>query len=47
MAHDFQNWLLTGAAALAAAEPERVEALKTLMEEAHIPNPNFPVLKGE
>ena len=32
---------------LAAAEPERVEALKALMQEAHIPNPDFPVLKGE
>ena len=32
---------------LAAAEPERVEALKSIMQEAHIPNPDFPVLKGE
>ena len=32
---------------LAAAEPDRVEALKAIMQEAHIPNPDFPVLKGE
>ena len=32
---------------LAAAEPERVEALKAIMQEAHIPNSDFPVLKGE
>ena len=32
---------------LVLSEPERVEALKALMREAHIPNPDFPVLKGE
>jgi len=32
---------------LSAAEPEKVAALKALMDEAHIPNPDFPVLKGE
>jgi arylsulfatase A-like enzyme len=32
---------------LAAAEPDRMEALKGIMQEAHVPNPDFPVLKGE
>ena len=32
---------------LAASEPGKVEALKSLMQEAHVPNPDFPVLKGE
>ena len=32
---------------LAAAEPERVDALKALMQEAHVPNPDFPILRGE
>ena len=32
---------------LAAAKPEIVEHLKGLMREAHIPNPDFPVLPGE
>jgi arylsulfatase A-like enzyme len=32
---------------LAAAKPEIVEHLKGLMREAHVPNPDFPVLRGE
>lgn len=32
---------------LAEAEPEREEHLKALMREAHVPNPDFPVLPGE
>ena len=32
---------------LAEAYPERVATLKELMREAHVPNPDFPVLKGE
>ena len=32
---------------LVEAEPERVEHLKALMREAHVPNPDFPVLPGE
>lgn len=27
--------------------PEKVNELKAIMQEAHVPNPNFPVLKGE
>ena len=32
---------------LAAMEPGIVEHLKGLMREAHVPNPDFPVLPGE
>ena len=32
---------------LAASYPDRVAALQALMREAHVPNPDFPVLKGE
>ena len=32
---------------LADTEPERVEHLKDLMREAHVPNPDFPILPGE
>ena len=32
---------------IAEANPEKVEELKALMREAHIPNPDFPILKGE
>ena len=32
---------------LSASMPEKVQELKALMDEAHIPNPDFPVLKGE
>ena len=32
---------------LAALLPDKVEALRTLMRKAHVPNPDFPVLPGE
>jgi len=32
---------------LSASHPDVLERLQALMREAHIPNPNFPVLKGE
>ena len=32
---------------LAATESEIVEHLKGLMQEAHVPSPDFPVLPGE
>ena len=32
---------------LAATEPGKVEELKAIMQEAHVPNLDFPVLKGE
>lgn len=32
---------------LSAANPDKVSALKTLMDGAHTPNPDFPVLKNE
>ena len=32
---------------LAGAKPEIEEHLKALMREAHVPNPDFPVLPGE
>jgi arylsulfatase A-like enzyme len=32
---------------LSLAHPERVAALKALMDASHIPNPDFPVIKGE
>lgn len=32
---------------LAAQKPEKVEELKALMTESHIPNHNFPLFKGE
>ena len=32
---------------LAGSNPDKVEELKAIMNEAHIPNPDFPVLKGE
>ncbi len=32
---------------LAAAEPQKVEELKAIMTESHIPNHNFPLFRGE
>ena len=32
---------------LAAQEPQKVEELKAIMTESHIPNHNFPLFKGE
>ena len=32
---------------IAAEHPDIVESLKTIMQEAHIPNPDFPLLPGE
>jgi len=32
---------------LAAAKPDIVDHLQDLMREAHVPNPDFPVLPGE
>ena len=32
---------------LAASNPEKVAELKAIMEEAHVYNPNFPMIKGE
>lgn len=32
---------------LSGSNPGKVEELKAIMREAHIPNPDFPVLKGE
>ena len=32
---------------LAAKMPEKVNELKVIMEESHIPNPDFPLLPGE
>ena len=32
---------------LSLAHPERVASLKALMDSAHIPNPDFPVIRGE
>ena len=32
---------------LADAHPEIAEHLKELMREAHVPNPDFPILPGE
>ena len=30
-----------------ADNPEKVAELQAIMSEAHIPNPDFPILKGE
>ena len=32
---------------LSATKPKIAEHLKDLMREAHVPNPDFPVLPGE
>lgn len=32
---------------LAASNPQKVEELKAIMAEAHVYNPNFPIIKGE
>ena len=32
---------------MSGSNPDKVEELKAIMREAHIPNPDFPVLKGE
>ena len=32
---------------LSADNPKKVAELQAIMSEAHIPNPDFPILKGE